>query len=35
MPKVRRMVGDRHARVRQAATRLVHRIDSISLTKEA
>jgi HEAT repeat protein len=35
MPKVRRMVSDPHARVRQAATRLVHYIDSISLTKEA
>ncbi len=35
MPKVRRMVNDPHARVRQAATRLVHHIDSISLTKEA
>ncbi len=34
MPKIRRLVSDPQARVRQAATRLVHHIDSISLTKE-
>jgi HEAT repeat protein len=34
MPKIRRMVSDPHARVRQAATRLVHHVDSIALTKE-
>ena len=34
MPKVRLLVNDPHARVRQAATRLVHHIDSISLAKE-
>jgi HEAT repeat protein len=35
MPKVRRLVNDPQARVRQAATRLVHQMDSISLAKEA
>jgi HEAT repeat protein len=34
MPRVRRLVNDPHARVRQAATRLVHRVDSISLAGE-
>ena len=34
MAKVRRMVTDPQGRVRQAATRLVHQIDSITLTKE-
>ena len=35
MPKVRRLVNDPQARVRQAATRLVHHVDSISLAGEA
>jgi HEAT repeat protein len=34
MPKVRRMVNDPQARVRQAATRLVHHVDSITLAGE-
>jgi len=34
MSKVRRLVRDPQVRVRQAATRLVHHIDSITLTKE-
>jgi HEAT repeat protein len=35
MPKVRRLVNDPQARVRQAATRLVHYVDSISLAGES
>jgi HEAT repeat protein len=35
MPKVRRLVNDPQPRVRQAATRLIHHIDSISLAREA
>jgi HEAT repeat protein len=35
MPKVRRLVNDPQVRVRQAATRLVHHIDSIALAGEA
>jgi hypothetical protein len=35
MPKVRGLVNDRHARVRQAATRLIHDVYSISLAGEA
>jgi hypothetical protein len=34
MPRVRCLVGDPQARVRQAATRLIHRVDSISLAGE-
>jgi vesicle coat complex subunit len=34
MPKIRAMVNDPGARVRQAATRLTHHIDSISLAHE-
>jgi len=34
MPRVRRLVNDPRARVRQAATRLVHRVDSITLAGE-
>lgn len=35
MPKARRLVNDPQARVRQAATRLVHHVDSITLAGEA
>jgi HEAT repeat protein len=34
MPRVRHLVNDPRARVRQAATRLVHRVDSITLAGE-
>lgn len=34
MPKARRLVNDPQARVRQAATRLVHHVDSITLAGE-
>jgi hypothetical protein len=34
MPKVRGLVNDPHARVRQAATRLIHDVYSISLAGE-
>lgn len=34
MPRVRRLVNDPRARVRQAATRLVHSVDSITLAGE-
>ena len=34
MPKVRRLVNDPQARVRQAATRLIHHVDSITLAGE-
>lgn len=34
MPRVRRLVNDPQVRVRQAATRLVHHVDSISLAGE-
>ena len=36
LPKIRSMIScDDHGYVRQAATRLIHQIESISLTKEA
>jgi HEAT repeat protein len=34
MPRIRRLANDPQARVRQAATRLVHHVDSISLAGE-